>query len=309
MSQTASGLWIYGFNEDLGLYQFTFIGHREQRERGLAHRALPACLAAFLLGGNPIRCTADINQGFSLTQRRVNLCFQFTQLSQTFGPGDCGLLMRPWFLPRNSSSTVKVTVRTWKHTMNILSRLPTWGLAAVMQPTFLLLFSLIRDQKQNPSFLCNDHFVCKFTEFLPVYELLWLESIQEHKVQARTKGGVSGSAVGTCRRPSCDAHLGWKESSHVKATLPACKQVEEKKSFPGSGRHVGSEPGKLFQIRRKLQRVGRARHTQNKCPLLIFATAPPASPFKNNSPHKGAYCWRSPDSATRLDPAGALIGC
>lgn len=244
--------------EDLGLYQFTFIGHWEQHERGLAHRALPACLAnvtsslaAFLLGGNPIRSAADINQGFSLTQRRVSrlsLCFQFTQLSQTFGPGDCGLLMRPWFLPRNSSSTVKVTVRTWKHTMNILSRLPTWGLAAVMQPTFLLLFSLIRDQKQNPPFLCNDHFVCKFTEFLPVYELLWLESIQEHKVQARTKGGVSGSAVGTCRRPSCDAHVGWKESSHVKATLPACKQVEEKKSFPGSGGMWGPSQESCFRF-------------------------------------------------------------
>lgn len=27
-------------------------------------------------------------------------------------------------------------------------------------------------------------FVCKLVKFLPVYELLWLEAIQEHKVQA-----------------------------------------------------------------------------------------------------------------------------
>lgn len=56
------------------------------------------------------------------------------------------------------------------------------------------------------------------------------------------------------------------------------RYMKKKQAFPGSVQHVGSEPGKLFQIHRKLLCFGRAQHTHNKCTLLIFGATPPTSP-------------------------------
>lgn len=155
----------------------------------------------------------------------------------------------------------------------------------------------------------SPQFVCKLVKFLPVYELLWLEPSQEHKVQAdfftrRTKGGVSGISGGddylsaSLPPPPPTPTLSGKKDlmcfCPVRAALPACKQVGGKKAFPGSGGARGRSQESCFRFIENCCFL--AEHdvcTQNKCPLLIFATAPPASPaspFKNNSPHKGPHC-------------------
>lgn len=146
-----------------------------------------------------------------------------------------------------------------------------------MQQTFLLLFSFISDNKQNPLFLPKSSFalyiyiyiknnstfwwwvisarenhgssfplvVCKLVKFLPFYEPLWLESIQEHKVQGgflffaflqenkRRSVGIS-DYLSSCLPPPPNAHLMQRirlerkiSCAALKASLPAHKQVQE----------------------------------------------------------------------------------
>lgn len=123
---------------------------------------------------------------------------------------------------------------------------------------------MVSDRCQGESWeQFSPQFVCKLVKFLPVYELLWLECVQEHRVRAdlfwdkrRSVGDQRRERVPVAVPPtSSDAHLvpslarlerKISCASPARAALPACKQVPEKKSFPGSGQLVGSEPGKLF---------------------------------------------------------------
>lgn len=160
--------------------------------RALAHRALPKCLAnvtvglqGFLTGSTaPKKKTLNSNDDFSSLGKSYTLCsrylsglpyslFSDSTWSQLAGvESDCvfnllnylkhsGLaIVVYWcvldFYPEIAAPTVKVTVWTWKahneHIICWIFRLPTWS-QAVMQQAFLLLVSLIRDQKQNPLFL------------------------------------------------------------------------------------------------------------------------------------------------------------
>lgn len=108
-------------------------------------------------------------------------------------------------------------------------------------------------------------FVCKLVKFLPVYELLWLEPVQEHKVQADflysgTKGGVSGTSGGRDYlswplppppTPTlCRARLERQISCFcpVNAALPARKQVQEKSLFLAAGSMWGPSQESCFRF-------------------------------------------------------------
>lgn len=162
--------------------------------------------------------------------------FNLVNYLKTFWLGDCDLLMHPWFLPRNRSSTVKVTMNMkstqWTHyLLNIFDRQHEFWLWWCNK--LLVSPSLFRDPKQIHCSPANCHRLNEKVHFLMVNDWCWGESWEyfspsvsadsssclrfmsssgwsvfrntESRSAAfscsRTKGGVSASAAGTCPAP------------------------------------------------------------------------------------------------------------
>lgn len=125
---------------------------------------------------------------------------------------------------------------------------------------------MVSDRCQGESWeQFSPQFVCKLVKFLPVYELLWLECVQEHRVRAdlfwdkrRSVGDQRRERVPVAVPPtSSDAHLvpslarlerKISCASPARAALPACKQVPEKSLFLAAGSLWGPSQESCFRF-------------------------------------------------------------